>query len=98
MRGAGRQLTRIAAMVLLSGIACGFLVRYSPGAIDDERQLHPRASNETIEALRDQREAKLGVWTYFRGLAHGDLGYSESNHASITTLLKDRAPATFREV
>ena len=32
------------------------------------------------------------------GLAKGDLGYSESNHAPIAALIADRAPETLREI
>ena len=67
-----------------SGLVCALLARYSPGATVDERELNLKAGEETIAALRAQEGGRGGgLRTYFRGLAKGDLGYSESNNAPM---------------
>jgi len=97
-----RQIARIAGLVLITGLAAGVLVRYSPGALVDERELNQRLGEESLAALRSDRAKNASVATYafayFKGLAHGDLGYSESNNAPIAALIADRGPATLREL
>ena len=82
------------------GSAC--LVRYAPGALVDERELNQRAREETLVALREQKaqQSNFGVnfVRYLQGLARGDLGFSESNHSSVSALLADRAPRTLRDL
>jgi len=106
MKGLARQLirhlARIAGLVLITGLAAGVLVRYSPGSQVDERELNQRLGEISLAALRADRTKNANVATYtlayFNGLVHGDLGYSESNNAPITELIADRAPATLREL
>jgi len=97
-----RQLTRIVVLVLAAGLACAFLVSYAPGIRVDERELDRRLNENSIRELRSNKALASGVLTnlrqYMVGLAHGDLGYSESNHSSIASLIADRAPATLREI
>ncbi len=97
-----RQLQRILVLVILAGLASAFLVRYSPGALVDEREMDRRLSSGDVEALRADRAAQLSLGTavvvYFKNLLHADLGYSESNNAQITGLLKQSAPTTLREI
>jgi len=92
----------MAAIVLASGFACAFLVRYAPGVTVDERELNQRAGEDSIAALRAHKEATRNVGAnfirYLAGLTKGDLGFSESNNAPIGELIKDRAPATLREL
>jgi peptide/nickel transport system permease protein len=100
MRFQVRKLARIVAIVLIAGIACALLARFSPGSTVDERELNQKAGEDTIAALRAQRQVSIatGFANYFRGLAKGDLGYSESNNAPVAALIADRAPATLREL
>ncbi len=99
MKGFARQLIRhlgrIAGLVLITGLAAGVLVRYSPGSQIDERELNQRLGENTLAALREDRAKNASVATYalayFKGLVHGDLGYSESNNAPIAALIADRA-------
>lgn len=97
-----QQLGRIAILVLIAGFASALLLRYSPGALADERELDPRLSQDTIAAVRAARAADLSLSAvfvlYFKRLAHGDLGYSTSHNAPITDLLKQTAPVTLREL
>jgi peptide/nickel transport system permease protein len=97
-----RQLARMAILVLAAGIASALLVRFSPGALVDERELDQRLSPGTLASLRAETAASRSIGPvlirYFRGLAKGDLGYSQSNHAPIAELIADRAPVTLREI
>lgn len=96
------QLARIVALVLLAGLASAILVRFSPGALVDERELDPRMSQETLTALRTKRTAEnslsVGFLQYLKGALHGDLGESKSRNAPITDLLTQNAPATLRRM
>ena len=51
MRIITQQLMRMLTLVLISGLASAYLVRYAPGALVDERELNQRASEETLVAL-----------------------------------------------
>jgi peptide/nickel transport system permease protein len=92
----------MAALILLSGLACACLVRYAPGALVDEGELNQRAGEDTIAALREHKAQQANISAnfthYLRGLVHGDLGYSESNHSPVAALLADRAPQTLRDL
>jgi peptide/nickel transport system permease protein len=97
-----RQLARISVLVLAAGLACAFLVSYAPGTAVDERELDRRLSEENIRELRSNKALRRDVLgnlrRYMVGLSKGDLGYSESNHAPIASLIADRAPETLREL
>lgn len=97
-----QRLARMAALVLAAGIASALLVRFSPGALVDEREMDQRLSAESLAALRAENAANRSVGTallhYFRGLVKGDLGYSQSNNTPIAELIIDRAPVTLREI
>jgi len=102
MRRTIRHLSRIAALIAMAGLASAILVRHSPGALVDERELNQRLGADSLAALRAQKErnANLGAGfvAYLKGLAHGDLGYSDANNAPIGKLIADRAPETLREL
>jgi peptide/nickel transport system permease protein len=100
MRFHVRQLARIIAIVLIAGVACALLARFSPGSTVDERELNQKAGEDTIAALRTHKQISVaaGLANYLRGLVKGDLGYSESNNAPVAALIADRAPATLREL
>ena len=102
MRRAIQHLGRIAALILVAGLASAILVRHSPGALVDERELNQRLGEDSLAALRAQKERNANVGAnfvaYLKGLTRGDLGYSESNNAPIGKLIADRAPETLREL
>jgi peptide/nickel transport system permease protein len=102
MRMVLKQLGRMALLMLAAGLASALLVRYSPGALVDERELDPRLSAASVTAMRAEKAASQNVGAafvrYFRGVAHGNLGYSTSNNAGISELIVERAPVTFREL
>jgi peptide/nickel transport system permease protein len=93
---------RMAVLVLLAGLASALLVRYSPGALVDERELDQRLSEQSVAAIRAAKAEKSDVLSsfarYLRGLVRGDLGYSESRQAPIAALIAERAPETLREL
>src|SRR5277367_2652446 len=97
-----RQLARMAVLVLAAGISTAVFVRFSPGALVDEREMDQRLNAESVAALRAENAANRSIGTvlirYFKGLAKGDLGYSQSNNAPIAELIADRAPVTLREI
>src|SRR5439155_887814 len=97
-----RHVARMAALVVAAAIACALLVRYSPGALLDDREMDQRLSEQSLAALRAERAAKQNVVAnlvrYLGGLPKGDLGYSNSHNAPIATLIADGAPATLREI
>jgi peptide/nickel transport system permease protein len=97
-----RHLTRIVVLVLAAGLACAFLVSYAPGTGVDERELDRRLNETSIRELRSNKASARHVFgnlrSFMAGLAKGDLGFSESNHAPIAALIADRAPATLREI
>jgi peptide/nickel transport system permease protein len=97
-----RHAARMAALVVAAAIACALLVRYSPGALVDDREMDQRLSEQSLAALRAERAAKQNVGAnlvrYLGGLPKGDLGYSTSHNAPIATLIADGAPATLREI
>ena len=96
------QFGRIAALILLAGLASAVLMRWSPGTLVDERELDPRMSQETLTALRAKRAAEnsigAGFIHYLKGAMHGDLGESTSRNAPIADLLTQNAPATLRRL
>ncbi len=94
-----KHLGRMAAIVLASGLICALLVRYSPGATVDERELNFKAGEESLAAMRAKKQyLGANLVQYLKGLTRGDLGFSESNMAPIGGLIADRAPATLREL
>lgn len=94
-----RHIGRMAAIVLASGFVCALLVRYSPGTTVDERELNFKAGEGSLAAMRAKKaDVGANLFHYLRGLAKGELGFSESNMAPIGGLIGDRAPATLREL
>src|SRR5258706_2129594 len=102
MQGIRRRLALIVCLVLAGGLICALLVRYSPGALVDERELNQRLGEDTLAALRAEKSDRLNVWQnlrhYLDGLFHGDLGYSTSSNAPIAQLIAERAPEAGREL
>ncbi len=102
MKKALKSALRAAVIVFLAAVFSALLVRYSPGAMVDERELNQKLSEHSLAALRAERESRQSIGrnfvAYLRGLPKGDLGYSESNSAPISALIRDRAPETLREI
>jgi len=102
----GRKIARhgiaIVATVLLGGLLAALLVRIAPGFDVDEAQLDPHLNSESVRAIRESRLEQNNIFRfYFHSLqraVHGDLGTSLSLGQPVSTLLRERAPLTFRLV
>ena len=92
-----RQLSSIAALVLLGGLLSATLVRLAPGFDADERQLDPSLNAESVRALHEGEHNILGFYIgYLRGAMHGDLGISHALGQPVQSLLRERWPVTVR--
>jgi peptide/nickel transport system permease protein len=102
VRAFGRQLLRIAILVLLSALGSAVLLRFSPGSLVDERELDPRMRSDTLAKLRsdraDENSIGKGFLRYLEGAIHGDLGKSQLHNVSIAGLIRANAPATLRRI
>jgi peptide/nickel transport system permease protein len=78
------------------------LVRFAPGFGVEERELDPRWSAQSVEALRRQQAIHQGLpsfyFHYLSALAHGDLGESDSLKRPVRELLRQRLPVTGNSV
>ena len=102
VRAAAWQMLWLTTLALLGGLLSATLVRYSPGYGVDERELDPRLSSSSVEALRNQRRSQSNLLRYYLGYltaaAHGDFGISESLQQPISQVLRERFPVTLRSV
>ena len=102
MRPIAVLLAKHAARILLITLAGGFLAlaltRLAPNV--DEREFDVRLSDGSRAAIRQSHEAEKNVfhfyWAWLRGLAHGDLGVSQTLNRPVTQLLSERLPVTGR--
>lgn len=92
----------LAVVTLLGGLLSATLVRFAPGYGFDERELDPRLSSASVEAIRNEHRLNSGIFSYYErylaGAAHGDLGTSEWLQRPIASLIKERLPLTVRSV
>jgi len=97
-----RQALILLSLGFLGALFSGTLVRLAPGYGVDERELDPRWSTQSIEALRQQqaREGDLLSFygRYLSGMVRGDLGTSESLRRPVSELLRERLPVTRNSV
>jgi peptide/nickel transport system permease protein len=95
-----RHLGTIASLVLLGGLLSAALVRMAPGFDNDEHELDPGLSAESVRALHQSRAAEhniIGFYMgYLRGAVHGDLGTSHALGQPVQMLLRERWPVTVR--
>ena len=98
----GVRLLMLVALCLLGGLLSASLVRFSPGYGVDERELDPRLSPATVEAIRNSHRLNSGLLSYYghylAGVVHGDFGSSEWLQRPISSLIKERLPVTGRSV
>ena len=77
-------------------------VRFAPGYGVQERELDPRWSAQSVEALRSKQVLHEGLASfylhYLSGVAHGDLGESDSLKRPVGELLRQRLPVTGNSV
>ena len=78
------------------------LVRFAPGYGVQERELDPRWSPQSVEALRQKEVFREGLvsfyFHYLSALAHGDLGQSDSLKRPVRDLLRQRLPVTAESI
>ena len=102
LRSAGVRLLTVITVVVISGMVCATLVRFAPGFDVDERELDPRLSRDSVLALRAQHESERNIAkfyaSYIAGLAHGRFGTSHVFSKPIAELVKERAPASARNI
>lgn len=98
----GRRLLLLAALSLIGGLLGATLVRFAPGYGMDERELDPRLSQASREAIRNGHRLQSGLLSFYGSYliraAHGDLGRSDWLHRPIAGLLSERFPLTLRSV
>src|SRR5581483_11755445 len=97
-----KHIATILLTAVLGGLLGATLVRFSPGAAVDEREIDPRVSAESVAALRHQLRTENNLPNfyrhYFAGLLHGDLGFSRPLNRPAAQLIATRFPVTLRQV
>ncbi len=97
-----RRLLVLICLGLGGALISATLVRFAPGYGVEERELDPRWSAQSIEALRQKQvlHERLGSYYfhYLSALAHGDLGESDSLKRPVRELLRERLPVTGKSV
>lgn len=98
----GVRAAVLVTVVLLGGFVAATLLRVAPGFGVDERELDPRLSESSKEALRSARQLDSGLFVYYghylSRAARGDLGTSQWLDRPVATLMKERLPTTVRSV
>lgn len=98
----GRQLLTLVALGLFGGLLSASLVRFAPGYGVDERELDPRLSQASVEAIRNAHRLKGGLLSYYGhylgSALQGDFGRSEWLERPVSLLIKERFPVTARSV
>src|SRR5215467_11109320 len=96
------RLLMLAVLCLAGGLLSASLARFAPGYGVDERELDPRLSQASVEAIRSAHRLNSNLLSYYgHYLArtfHGDLGSSEWLRQPITSLIKERFPVTAKSV
>jgi peptide/nickel transport system permease protein len=102
IRQAATRLLMLAVLCLLGGLAGATLVRFAPGYGVDERELDPRLSQESVEAIRAANRANANLLAYYgrflAGAIHGNFGESQWLQRPISELIRERFPVTVRSV
>jgi peptide/nickel transport system permease protein len=92
------RVARAATTLLLAGVLGGFLVTFSPGSDIDDRELDPRRSQESVEAIRRERLAGRSPFRFLAALLQGDAGSSIVFGQPVAELIRERLPVTVRTV
>ncbi len=96
------RLLLLTALTLLGGLISATLVRVAPGYGTDERELDPRLSQASVEALRNSSRIDSGLLSYYgrylSNAARGDFGTSQWLGRPVRSLIQERLPITARSV
>jgi peptide/nickel transport system permease protein len=97
-----RRLLVLICLALGGAVLSATLVRFAPGYGAQERELDPRWSAQSVEALRQKQVLQQGLALYYlhyiSALARGDLGESDSLKRPVLGLLRQRLPVTGNSV
>jgi peptide/nickel transport system permease protein len=89
---------RLAALMLMASFAGAMLMRLAPGFSSDDQELNSGLSAESIQAVRQARQADANIPAfyahYLASLVKGDLGTSRSLNQPVKQLLRERLPVT----
>jgi peptide/nickel transport system permease protein len=98
----GKRLVLFATLAVVGGLLCATMMRFAPGYGVDERELDPRLSATSREAIRNEHQLGRGLLGYYgaylAGLLRGDFGNSEFLQRPVGELLRERVPVTVRAV
>src|SRR6266849_1029964 len=101
-RDATHRLLFLVCLGIGGALLSATLVRLAPGYGVQERELDPRWSAQSVEALRREQALHEGLPLFYihyvSALAHGDLGESESLKRPVRELLRQRLPVTSNAV
>ncbi len=102
LRNVLRRLLFLLCLGIGGALLSATLVRFAPGYGVEERELDPRWSAQSVEALRQKQGLQEGLasfyFRYLSALAHGDLGGSDSLKRPVLELLRQRLPVTGNSV
>ncbi len=97
-----QRLLLLVCLGLGGALISATLVRFAPGYGVEERELDPRWSAKSVEALRQKQALHEGLPFYYihylAALAHGDFGESDSLKRPVRELLRQRLPVTGNSV
>ena len=97
-----RRLVCLVCLGLVGALASATLVRFAPGYGVAEREIDPRWSANSVEALRQKQALQQSLpsfyFHYLSALVHGDLGESDSLKRPVRELLRQRFPVTGNSV
>jgi peptide/nickel transport system permease protein len=101
-RHASRRLLFLLCLGIVGALLSATLVRFAPGYGAQERELDPRWSAQSVEALRQKQTLHEGLPLFYihyvSALVHGDLGESDSLKRPVRELLRQRLPVTSNSV
>src|SRR5271155_5328835 len=97
-----QKVLLLTALAIVGALLSATMVRFAPGYGVDERELDPRLSAASRDAIRNEYRLGGGLISYYRGyisgLLHGNLGTSAFLQRPVAGLLKERVPLTARAV
>lgn len=96
------HLAMFMAIAIVGGFLAATLLRFAPGFGVDERELDPRLSEASRQAVRNSHQLESGLFAYYgkylSKAVRGDLGTSQWLDRPVATLVKERMPVTVRSV
>jgi len=98
LRFTGWAILRLVGIMLMASFAGAMLMRIAPGFGSDDQELNSGLSAESIQAVRQARQADANIPKFYAqylvSLVKGDLGTSRSLNQPVKDLLRERLPVT----